>query len=132
MSSVPTLDSQIVACSEVFRNDSRPVHTSYPKQDDEESVVMDTICLVEEIERKYSSDSKKESVSQFLHHTNQSVNEEVKSDFSSRYEDKEMLSPIDVNDFEYEDFSKGLSSAFTLDNKDPSCSQVFRNESQFI
>ena len=43
-----------------------------------------------------------------------------------------MVNPVDANEFEYEDYSEGLSSALTLDNKDPACSEGFRNESRFI
>ena len=43
-----------------------------------------------------------------------------------------MLNRVDVNEFEYEDFSEGLSSVLTLDNKDPTCSEGFRNESWSI
>ena len=44
--------------SEVFRNESQSVCNGYPKQADEEDVTIDTICLVEEIEKdsSYSSD----------------------------------------------------------------------------
>ena len=63
-----------------------------------------------------SSDSEKESASQFLCHTNQLASEELMSDLSSRYEDKKMLSPI--NEFEFEDSNEELSNAFISDNKD--------------
>ena len=78
------------------------------------------------------SESKKENASQFLHYTDQLVNEEFESDLSSRYEDKEMVNPIDISEFEYEDFNRGLSNVFTSDNKVVACSEGFRNESWFI
>lgn len=73
----------------------------------------------------YFYESESENASQFLHYTNQLVDEEFKSDFSSSYEEKEMVNPIDDNEFEYEDFKEGLSGVFTLDNKVSTCSKGF-------
>jgi hypothetical protein len=77
-----------------------------------------------------SSDSEKESASQFLCHTNQLANEEIMSDLSSKYEDKKMLSPVNESDFE--DSNEELLNAFTSHNKYPPCSVVFRNDSQCV
>ena len=46
-SSAFTLDNKDLACSEGFRNESQFIRNGYPKQDNEENVIMDTICLVE-------------------------------------------------------------------------------------
>lgn len=75
----------------------------------------------------FSFESEKEIVSQCLYHTNYLVNEDVKSDLSSNYEDNEMLSPVNVNDFE--DFSEVVSSVSTSDNRVPVYSERSRSES---
>ena len=67
-----------------------------------------------------------------MHYTNHLGNEEFESHLSSRYEDKEMVSPIDVDESKYENFKEGLASVFTLDNKVETCIEGFRNESWSI
>jgi hypothetical protein len=67
-----------------------------------------------------------------LHYTNQLANEKFENDFFSNYEDKEMLNPIEVNEFEYEDFKEGLLSISTLDSRFVACSEGFRNDSWYI
>ena len=54
LSSVLTLDMKFLAFSEGFVNDSWSIYNGYSKQDNKESVIMDTICLVEEIEKESS------------------------------------------------------------------------------
>ena len=62
-----TLDNKVAACSEGFRNESWSIHNGYPKQNNEENVIMDNICLVGEIESESSSSSDFSSYVESLH-----------------------------------------------------------------
>lgn len=43
LSSVFTLENKVSACSEGLRNESGSIHNDYPKLDNEENVIMDSI-----------------------------------------------------------------------------------------
>ena len=67
LSSVSTSDNKVATCSEGFRNESWSLYDGYPKQDNEENIFIDTICMVEEMESESSSDSDFSSYAQSLH-----------------------------------------------------------------
>ena len=66
-SNVFTLDNKVAACSEGFSSESWSIRNGYPKKDNEENVIMDTICLVGEIECESSNSSNFSSYIEGLH-----------------------------------------------------------------
>ena len=53
LSNAFTSDNKDPAYSEVSRNELQSFYSGYPKQVDKEGVTIDTICLVEEMEKEF-------------------------------------------------------------------------------